>query len=73
MYFHRKAQTPLVAVALVSAFFIIALDTHAQEIPELLKPWEGWATWDDEARTWHDKLAGTYVVRTDSLPRPNRH
>lgn len=26
-----------------------------------------WATWDDEARTWHDKLTGTYVVRIDSL------
>ncbi len=35
-----------------------------------------WATWDEEARTWHDKLAGTYVVRADSLPsleQPNRH
>ena len=26
-----------------------------------------WATWDDEARTWHDKLAGTYVVQIDSI------
>ena len=23
-----------------------------------------WAAWDDRNQTWHDKLAGTYVVRT---------
>ncbi len=23
-----------------------------------------WAAWDDNKQTWHDKIAGTYVVRT---------
>lgn len=27
-----------------------------------------WATWDDQSQTWHDKMAGTYVVRANSLP-----
>lgn len=29
-----------------------------------------WGTWDDHAQTWHDKMAGTYVVRADSLVVP---
>jgi len=31
-----------------------------------------WATWDDRGQTFHDKLAGTYVVRADSL-RASQH
>ena len=31
-----------------------------------------WATWDERSQTWHDKMASTYAVRTDSLPRPER-
>jgi uncharacterized RDD family membrane protein YckC len=27
-----------------------------------------WATWDNQSQTWHDKMAGTYVVLADSLP-----
>jgi len=29
-----------------------------------------WGTWDARGQTWHDKMASTYVVRADSLPRP---
>ena len=29
-----------------------------------------WATWDEQTQTWHDKMAGTYVVRADSLVVP---
>jgi len=29
-----------------------------------------WGTWDERGQTWHDKMASTYVVRADSLPRP---
>jgi uncharacterized RDD family membrane protein YckC len=24
-----------------------------------------WGTWDDRGQTWHDKMAGTFVVRVD--------
>ena len=24
-----------------------------------------WSLWDSKTQTWHDKLAGTYVVRVD--------
>jgi uncharacterized RDD family membrane protein YckC len=30
-----------------------------------------WGLWDERGQTWHDKMAGTYVVRADSLPRPH--
>jgi uncharacterized RDD family membrane protein YckC len=26
-----------------------------------------WAAWDERGQTWHDKMAGTYVVQADSL------
>jgi len=29
-----------------------------------------WAAWDEQQQTWHDKMAGTYVVMADSLRRP---
>ena len=25
-----------------------------------------WASWDERGQTWHDKMAGTYVVRVDT-------
>jgi uncharacterized RDD family membrane protein YckC len=27
-----------------------------------------WAIWDRRSHTWHDKVTGTFVVRTNSLP-----
>jgi uncharacterized RDD family membrane protein YckC len=27
-----------------------------------------WAIWDPESQTWHDKIAGTYVVPIDAYP-----
>jgi uncharacterized RDD family membrane protein YckC len=27
-----------------------------------------WAIWDQEHQTWHDKIAGTYVVPVDAYP-----
>ena len=27
-----------------------------------------WCAWDDERQTWHDKLAGTVVVRVEKMP-----
>jgi uncharacterized RDD family membrane protein YckC len=26
-----------------------------------------WATWDERRQTWHDKIAGTHVVRAESI------
>jgi uncharacterized RDD family membrane protein YckC len=27
-----------------------------------------WSLWDPESQTWHDKIAGTYVVPVDAYP-----